>query len=301
MSLERYSFCFLRYVHEALSGEFANVGVLLWAPESRFLGFMASQKYSRLSQFFHGFQHQDHRQLLARIDTQFQKLAKELADAGKLPFSEEPESARELALRVIPHDDAELQWSLSSGGLTESPASELDGLFQEAVARHYDSADESRRDDGAVYREVFSRAFESPAVKERMVSHEVSAPLASHVFPQAWKNGVWNVYQPLSFDLKQGESIRNKALRWDSLTRIPGASAEKPRIHLLLGVPSGEQRRDYANAKDILASSRLATLAPCGAPRISSPPFRMIFPCRNAPLSRTAVYRSIGCHRPAAP
>jgi hypothetical protein len=221
---------------------------------------MASQKYSRLSQFFHGFQHQDHRQLLARIDTQFQKLGKELADAGKLPFSEEPESARELALRVIPHDDAALQWSLSSGGLTESPASELDGLFQEAVARHYDSADESRRDDGAVYREVFSRAFESPAVKERMVPHEVSAPLASHVFPQAWKNGVWNVYQPLSFDLKQGESIRNKALRWDSLTRILGASAEKPRIHLLLGVPSGEQRRDYVNAKDILASSRLATL-----------------------------------------
>jgi len=36
MSLEPYSFCFLRYVHEPLSGEFANVGVLLWAPESRF-------------------------------------------------------------------------------------------------------------------------------------------------------------------------------------------------------------------------------------------------------------------------
>ena len=30
-------------------GEFANVGVLLWAPQSRFLGFRASQKYSRLS------------------------------------------------------------------------------------------------------------------------------------------------------------------------------------------------------------------------------------------------------------
>lgn len=260
MSPERYSFCFLRYVHEPLSGEFANVGVLLWAPESRFLGFKASQKYSRLSQFFHGFQHQDHRHLLARIDTQFQKLAKDLADAQKLPFSEEPESARDLALRVVPHDDAALQWSLSSGGLTESPAAELEDLFQEAVARHYDSADDARRDDGAVYREVFSHAFESPSVKERMASHEVAAPLASHVFPQAWKNGVWNVYQPLSFDLKQGESIRNKALRWDSLTRILGTSDEKPKIHLLLGIPSGEQRKDYANAKDILASSRLATL-----------------------------------------
>jgi hypothetical protein len=260
MNLEPYSFCFLRYVHEPLSGEFANVGVLLWAPQSRFLGFKASQKYSRLSQFFDGFQHQDHRQLIARIATQFQKLAKDLADPQNLPFPVEPESARDLALKVIPHDDATLQWSLSSGGLTESPAAELETLFQEAVARHYDSADDTRRDDAAVYREVFSRAFDSPVVKERMAAHEVNAPLASHLFPQAWKNGVWNVYQPLSFDLKQGESIRNKAYRWDSLTRFLADSEEKPKIHLLLGVPSGDQRRDFANAKDILNSSGLTNL-----------------------------------------
>ncbi|MCB1093193.1 MAG: DUF3037 domain-containing protein, partial [Verrucomicrobiae bacterium] len=54
VSLEPYSFCFLRYVHEPLSGEFANVGVLLWAPQSRFLGFRASEKFRRLSRFFHG-------------------------------------------------------------------------------------------------------------------------------------------------------------------------------------------------------------------------------------------------------
>jgi hypothetical protein len=79
MSLERYSFCFLRYVHEPLSGEFANVGVLLWAPQSRFLGFRASKKFQRLSHFFHGFQQQDHRQLISRIDTQFQQLAEKLS------------------------------------------------------------------------------------------------------------------------------------------------------------------------------------------------------------------------------
>lgn len=260
MNLERYSFCFLRYVHEPLSGEFANVGVLLWAPESKFLGFRASHKYSRLSHFFDGFHHLDYRHLISRIDTQFSKLAKELADEGRLPFSVDPESARDLAIKVIPHDDAALQWSLSSGGLTDFPSAELDQLFHEAVLRHYESADDVRRDDQVVYREVFSRAFETPVVKERMASHEISAPLASHIFPQAWKNGVWNVYQPLSFDLKQAESIRNKALRWDSLTRILSESKDKPKIHLLLGTPSGEQKKDYANAKKILGSSKLATL-----------------------------------------
>lgn len=256
MSLEPYSFCFLRYVHEPLSGEFANVGVLLWAHQSRFLGFKASQKFSRLSHFFHGFQSQDHRQLIARIDTQFQKLAKDLADTQNLPLSEAPESARDLALKVIPHDDAALQWSLSGGGLTDSPEGELEALFAEAVGRHYDSAEEPNRDDKTIYREIFSPAFESPLVRPRITSHEVSTSLASHVFPQAWKNGVWNVYQPLSFDLKQSETIRNKAYRWESLTRFLSESEERAKIHLLLGAPSDGNRKSYADAKDILNSSR---------------------------------------------
>jgi hypothetical protein len=261
MSLERYSFCFLRYVHEPLSGEFANVGVLLWAPESRFLGFKASKKYQRLSHFFHGFQQQDHRQLIGRIDTQFQKLAEQLAaQQAEMVFPETPESARDLALKVIPHDDAALQWSLSGGGLTDSPAAELEALFHEAVARHYDSVEEARRDDAVIYREIYSRAFESPQVKPHVSSHEITAPLATHLFPQAWKNGVWNVYQPLSFDLKQGETIRNKAYRWESLTRFLADSPERPKIHLLLGEPSGDQRKDYAKAKDVLRSSRVVEL-----------------------------------------
>lgn len=49
--------------------------------------------------------------------------------------------------------------------MTEAPAQELEMLFQEAVARHYDSVDEARRDDATIYREFYSRAFEAPAVK----------------------------------------------------------------------------------------------------------------------------------------
>lgn len=256
MNLERYSFCFLRYVHDPLSGEFANVGVLLWAPGSRFLGFRASQKYRRLSHFFHGFQQQDHRQLIARIDTQFQKLAESVgSEQAGLPFPDSPESARDLALKVIPHDDAALQWSLSGGGLTDDPSAELERLFHEAVARHYDSVDEARRDDGTIFREIYSKAFELPVVKERMTEHEIVTPLASHVFPQAWKNGVWNVYQPLSFDLKRSENIKAKAFHWESLTRFLAESPERPRIHLLLAAPSGDQRAAYNKAKDVLTAS----------------------------------------------
>lgn len=261
MNPQPYSFCFLRYVHEPLSGEFANVGVLLWAPGSRFLGFRASRKFARLSHFFHGFQQQDHRLLIGRIDTQFQKLAAELiAPQASLPFPESPGSARELALLVIPHDDAALQWSPSGGGLSDDPERELELLFHEAVSRHYDQAEDARRNDAAIYREIYSPAFESPRVKPLVTEHEVTTPLASHTFPQAWKNGVWNVYQPLSLDLKLSENIKAKAFRWESLTRFLANAPEKPNITLLLAEPESAQRRAYEEARDVLHSSGAVTL-----------------------------------------
>lgn len=94
-----------------------------------------------------------------------------------------------------------------------------------------------------------------PLVNLERYSFCFVTPLASHVFPQAWKNGVWNVYQPLSFDLKRSENIKAKAFHWESLTRFLAQSPEKPRIHLLLAAPSGDQRLAYDKARDVLHAS----------------------------------------------
>jgi hypothetical protein len=93
-----------------------------------------------------------------------------------------------------------------------------------------------------------------------MSEHEITTPFATHVFPQAWKNGVWNVYQPLSFDLKRSENIRHKAHQWESLTRFLAQSPENPKIHLLLAAPGGDQRAAYGKAKDLQHTSGVVTL-----------------------------------------
>lgn len=261
MNSEPYSFCFLRYVHDPLSGEFANVGVLLWAPKSRFLGFAACKKWQRLSRFFHGFHQEDYRSLIGRIERSFESLALEYSgEHGTLPIAGEPESARDLAFKVVPFDDAALQWSPSGGGIASSPSAELEQLFNEAVARHYDIAEEARRDDAMVYREIYRAAFESPIVKPRIGRHRIVAPHVEHEFPQAWQNGVWNVYQTLSFDMKRGEDIKNKALRWESLTRFLVQARGKPKIHLLLAAPKEDHRKEYEQARDVLNANKVARL-----------------------------------------
>ncbi len=252
----------MRYFHEPLSGEFANVGVLLWAPESQQLLFRATEKFSRLSKFFADFHKDDYRKLIQRIDTRFRELGEELAEsAPSLVLPSEPQSARDLAIQVVPVDAAALQWSLSAGGLCESPQAEIDDISERLIECHYSVLDNYRRDEGIIFRTVYRPVFRRERIQKHISPHEIVAPLARHTFDQAWKNGVWNVYQPLSFDLVKAEDVRHKAHRWFGESQFLAQAKDEHRLHFLLGKPADDRHeKAFGDAKKILDSSKSVVL-----------------------------------------
>lgn len=257
MSRERYSYCFLRYHHDSISGEFGNIGILLWAPDSQFLGFKCSGRYSRLSKFFLDFEADDYRGLVSRLETQFSELSIEYAKDKYLPrVLEIPKSARDLALQIIPEDDGAIRWSRSQGGLTENPEVELEAIYQRFIGAKNQSSITERRNDKVVYDEVYKPVFEDAVVKPLIKSYTVVSPLVSHDFEKAWQNGCWNVYETLSFDYADTESIESKALKWDGKVRHLSEASNQPKVHLLLGSSREGHLKAYSKAKDILASSR---------------------------------------------
>ncbi len=48
----KYQYQILRYVHDQFTGEFGNLGVVMYAPKNRFLKCKVVSKYARLSSFF---------------------------------------------------------------------------------------------------------------------------------------------------------------------------------------------------------------------------------------------------------
>jgi hypothetical protein len=81
------------------------------------------------------------------------------------------------------------------------------------------------------------------------------APLASHVFKHAWRNGVWNVYETISFDLIESESIERKAHTWFGRSQFLLQSPDQPKLHYLLGKPTLQSHAPkYVQAKRILSS-----------------------------------------------
>ena len=264
--MEPYSYSFLRYHHEPLSGEFVNIGLLLWAPKSQYLGFQATENSTRLSQFFGGFDPSDYKSLIKRLDKGFQNLASEFSEQkAQLALEDRPESARDVATRVVPHDSAALRWSPSRGGLTKSPQVELANLYARHILHHSslsaeqvaESAHETR-DARTVYRQHFEQAFKQPLVSKLIRTHHVQTDLTDHLFPQAWKNGVWNVYETLSFDLVRPDTIRNKAHKYESLTRWIKEDQEI-NVTYLLGKPSSNKAA-YDTARKLLKHSKASLI-----------------------------------------
>ncbi len=260
MNAQPYSYCFLRYRQNPEAGEFANIGVALWAPKTRFLGFQGSPHYSRLTHFFGDIDREGYRLLLAHVERRFDALAGRIADDA-LGLEQQPESVRDFALNVVPEDDGAVQWGPVRGGFVEDPNAELARIYYRFIGQLNEPSKSPRRDDPQVFREVFRPAFSDAVVASRMTEHEVVAPLLSHVFKNAWKNGVWNVYETLSFDLLGRDDIEAKASKWFGRSLNLQKSQDQPRIHFLLGKPSLAQNQGaYGKAKDILRGADVALI-----------------------------------------
>lgn len=257
MKPEPYSYCFLRYRQNPEAGEFANIGVALWAPESRFLAFQGSRRYSRLTHFFGDLDRDGYRLLLGHVERRFDVLAGRIAEDA-LGLEGRPESVRDFALRVVPADDGAIQWSPVRGGFAEDPNAELSRVYLEFIGRLNEKPEPQRRDDAEVFREAYRQAFSNPIVAPRLTEHEVVAPLLSHVFKNAWKNGSWNVYETLSFDLIDRDAIEGKASKWFGRSVHLQKSPDRPQIHFLLGRPSiAKNRVAFGKAKDILRDANV--------------------------------------------
>ena len=72
-------------------------------------------------------------------------------------------------------------------------------------------------------------------------------------FRFAWKNNIWHLYEPVSFDLVDPNSIREKANRWLGRGVALNDARERFKIHFLLGEPRQPQTQEaFKNALHLL-------------------------------------------------
>jgi hypothetical protein len=245
-----FTYTVLRYVHDIATGEFVNVGVGLYAPEAKYISAICNPRYGRLSKMFLEVNGDHLRSVMRYIQARFEEHASRFN--GELPLTEVPKSIMEIAHNILPRDDSSLQWSEPNGGITEDPAATLDQLYVRLVEKYEQRAQLPSRQDDEVWK-VFRKELESKQVLSRMRTKRIIAKDYDYEFDHAWRNGTWNLYEPVSMDLLDADSILDKANRWLGRATNLSDSTEPFHLWMLIGEPRTEKLKPaYIKALNIL-------------------------------------------------
>jgi hypothetical protein len=177
-----------------------------------------------------------------RFKQQTRYIEEELSNLGKklkqrpLPFAELEGDLESLLRRVLPADDSALQFSPCGFGVSADLNKTLEELYERYVDRYASEQETSSRSDEEVW-----RTFRTPLERRNLISvlepKTINAPDYDYAFQAGWKNGIWHVYEPVSFDLIEPNSLLEKANRWVGRSASLAESAEKFKLHLLIGAP----------------------------------------------------------------
>jgi hypothetical protein len=106
-----------------------------------------------------------------------------------------------------------VQFSHAGVGLSHDLEKTVTELFDRYVDRYATTADSIRRDED-VWRSSFKEPLERRDVTAYLMPKRIIAPNYDYEFRRAWKNKLWHLYEPVSFDMVDGGSMVEKANRW---------------------------------------------------------------------------------------
>lgn len=251
-----YSYVLLRYVHDVATSESLNVGVVVHAPKAGYLGAQFTSKCKRVKDAFPDLNLQSLKDVLGYLKVGFARKADSLGEFVDYRGKSHGGEIGAIVRSILPEDDSSLQWSDRRGGFVESDglAGVLEHLYERFIGRHESVTGDHGRQDPEIWK-ICRPSFDLETVRDKVVKKSFLSEKIDDeiVFEHAWKNGVWNCFEPVSFDLKQADSIRNKAQRLNGkLNDLKGLESDL-KVTFLLGEP-----RDSGLRKELVrAENRL--------------------------------------------
>ena len=238
----KYQYQLLRYEHDMVTGEFANLGIVYFDSESgTLLWRFEDKKYSRLSHFF-GDKVQGNF-ILAALK-QLKKGLQKLKAEGLQRF----QSIEALTNTVLPPDDNGWVFSQVWQGRHFEHEQNFEELYERIIGR-YQEESIKRQDDAYAWKNVYKQYFDRYGLTSKLRPHRVKTTTDAFDFQHTCKNGVWHCIQPLSFALKNEGSIKDKIYRWDGIARELLTAKEPMKVYLLSLLPDNAELTELLQKK----------------------------------------------------
>ncbi len=228
----------LRYVHDRVTGEFVNVGVVLLAPQERQLRAQMLRKTQRVSRFFHDINGRRLLVTLRDIERQCRAYGQQIE--APLHF-EAVESLTAITQQIICPNDAAWQWGPLQRGIAVSLDHSFTDLYGRLVEHYTDEPETPRPTDKDVWRQHYKKYFEKHHLTERLQPRTVATANDRIDFHQTWQNGALHCYEPVTFDLAHAESIKDKMYKWFGKLVELRTSRQELHVYLLTALPPDDR------------------------------------------------------------
>ena len=116
---EPYNYVVLRYVHDVLSGEFVNVGLVMAVPGRPLIITKARKAFGRIKSFFLDLDSEAYKRAIDAAERGLRLVERSLKSEGLFKGEK---NAGDYGRLAVPLDDSALQWSPVGAGLTADPA-----------------------------------------------------------------------------------------------------------------------------------------------------------------------------------
>lgn len=209
-----YHFAILRYVHDAATEEFVNIGVVMWIPERSKLLFRINERVGRLSKFFKNIDTPSYRQMMSNL-----KRAADLkwaSDNVTTPylFKNIADRPIEIFHAIVREDASCFQWSRLMSGISQDAERRFEELFEEFVTFHDSPVTHQRRSDKEIWKYVRQMLRRHHLEESVQYGVKMEGRSYHYSFRMGWNNGIPQVLEPISFALKDSTRIVDKANTW---------------------------------------------------------------------------------------
>jgi len=249
-----FHFRILRYIHDSFTGEFLNIGLVLFCQDPQFFKARLLHKYSRITCTFPNAEGEHYRRYITALQNRFDRFSTEshskYIQENYLPI----ELSDDLISTVLTPDDSAIQFGPLLGGMALDLDLVFDDLYTRLIETYIKPEDRSNKDEQEIW-SLMSKQLRPYNVMHHLRHATIDCASEEIEFEHAWKNGYWNALQPISFDLQHSGSIRNKSHQWYGTTVILDKSPELGKLYYLFGKPQKEDKSlltAYQKAKDLI-------------------------------------------------
>lgn len=224
----------LRYLPDRVSEEFVNLGIVAYDKQEKILHSKFINKVGNISAFFPNI---NARYLLKSVKTIMHHLESISEQFSSEFLFDKIDSIDQVTSQVLAKDDSALIFSEVKKTLDISTESTVDHLFSRIVISGNLVEDDEVRRDKEVWAKVYKKHFDDYGISTHLKPHNIKTENDELEFDKAWKNGVWNCFETVSFNLTRTDAIKNKVYKWVGKLDELNTSGEPKHIYLLSILP----------------------------------------------------------------